>query len=183
MKRNISTALILSTALSLAAGPAWANESSVRSTEPDTVDPRNMLLFNPGDLINGIVSVEYERALDTWLGFTLGVSVLSFRGVFTPSDQYSYVALLPEVGVRFHFIQDAPGGFWVGPYVAGGYVVSRSGATASRSFGYGLGGALGYNFILGRHFTFQIGVGSGFNDFGDGLAFAPHLRLGLGGVF
>lgn len=179
MNHATSVMLVVCVLLSLGGTPVWASGTRV---DPGHDTP-NMLLVNPGDLINGIVSVEYERALASWFGLTLGVSVQAFRGVFAPAAQQSYVALTPELGARFHFIRDAPGGLWIGPYVGAGYVASRSGGSVSRAVGYGLGAALGYNFRLGRHFVFQLGVGSGFNDFGDGMAFAPRLRLGLGGAF
>jgi len=146
-------------------------------------EPQNVLLFNPGDLFSGILSMEYERALNPFFGLALGVSVASFRGVFAPSDQESFVAMGPELSARFHFIKDAPGGLWLGPSVQGVYIASRSGGTLTRSFGYGLGAAIGYNFILGRHFVFQLGAGGGFRDFGDGIVWAPRLKLGLGGTF
>lgn len=38
-------------------------------------------------------------------------------------------------------------------------------------------------FIFGRHFTFQIGAGGGFTDYGDRLAWSPRLKLGLGAAF
>ncbi len=146
-------------------------------------DAPNVLLFNPGDLINGIVSIEYERALNPFFGIVIGASVSTFRGAFTPVDGSSYVAVGPELGARFHFIKDAPGGLWIGPSIQGLYIASRSGGSVSRAFGYGLAASVGYNFILGKHFVFQLGVGGGFNDYGDGIAWAPRLKLGLGGTF
>ena len=53
----------------------------------------------------------------------------------------------------------------------------------SRPWSWGLGAALGYNFIIGRHFTFQIGAGGGFTDYGDVLVWSPRLRLGIGAAF
>jgi hypothetical protein len=53
----------------------------------------------------------------------------------------------------------------------------------SRSFGFNLGAALGYNFIIARSFVFSVGAGGGFHDYGNTIAWSPRLRLGLGGVF
>jgi hypothetical protein len=50
-------------------------------------------------------------------------------------------------------------------------------------FAWGIGAAAGYNFIIGRHFTIQVGVGGGFTDYGDRLVWYPRFRLGLGAVF
>ncbi len=142
-------------------------------------DTPNLLIVNVGDLLGGVVSVEYERALAPWFGLTAGISVWAYRGVFTPLSEPSFTGINPEVGARFHFIRDAPGGLWFGPYVSAGYLFSGG----SRPFAWGLGAAIGYNFIFGRHFTFQLGAGGGFTDVGDRLVWAPRLRLGLGAAF
>lgn len=143
----------------------------------------NMLLVNMGDLLGGVVNIEYERALASWFGLTAGVSVWAFHGVFAPLGEPSFTGISPELGARFHFIRDAPGGLWFGPYLTAGYLFSRSDGVLTRPWAWGLGAAVGYNFIFGRHFTFQLGVGGGFTDFGDRLVWAPRLRLGLGAAF
>ncbi len=142
-------------------------------------DTPNLLLVNVGDLLGGVVSLEYERALRPWFGLTAGLSVYAFNGAFAPFSGPGFTGINPEFGARFHFIRDAPGGLWFGPYLTAGYLFSGG----SRPFAWGLGAALGYNFIFGRHFTFQLGVGGGFTDLGDRLLWAPRLRVGLGAVF
>jgi hypothetical protein len=142
-----------------------------------------MLLVNPGDLFGGVVSLEYERALASWFGITAGLSVLSFHGLFAPASEPTFIAVGPELGARFHFIRDAPGGLWLGPTVSAAYLFSRSDGAVTAPLAWGLGAAIGYNFILGHHFTFQIGAGGGFTDYGDRLVWSPRLRLGLGAVF
>ena len=111
------------------------------------------------------------------------MSVAAFRGVFTPVNRRNVVAIGPEVGVRFHFIKDAPGGLWIGPSLSAVYLAERTGGSVTRLFGWGLTAAVGYNFLLGDHFALQLGVGGGFNDYGDGIDWAPHFRLGIGGRF
>ncbi len=143
----------------------------------------NLLLVNPGALLNGVIALEYERALTPFFGLDFGLSVSTFRGVWVPSDSASVVAFGPEVGVRFHFIRDAPGGLWIGPSISGAYIAARSNGTVVRAFGYGVNAAIGYNFLLGPHFALQLGLGGGFVDYGEGLAWNPNLRLGLGGRF
>ncbi|MBL9038566.1 MAG: hypothetical protein JNG84_08650 [Archangium sp.] len=167
-------------ALALVAQSAVAQEAVSQSS---SVESPNVLIFNPGDLINGIVSVEYERALTSFFGLAFGLSVMSFRGAFAPADSATVTALGPELSARFHFIRDAPRGLWIGPSIQGVYIAARSGGTVNRAFGYGLGAAVGYNFSLGHHFVLQLGVGGGFNDYGEGIAWAPRFRLGLGGRF
>ena len=143
----------------------------------------NLLLLNVGDLLGGVVNVEYERAVSRWFGITAGLWVYAFPGVFAPLSGASFTGISPELGVRFHFIRDAPGGLWFGPYATAGYLFTRSDGVVTQPFAWGLGAALGYNFIFGQHFTFQLGVGGGFTDYGDRLVWAPRLRLGLGAAF
>jgi hypothetical protein len=143
----------------------------------------NLLLINPGDLFNGVVSLEYERALGPWFGISLGVSVWAFHGLFQPMGDPSYLAVGPELAAKFHFIRDAPGGLWLGPTVNFNYVISTSTGALSRPWSWGLGAAIGYNFIIGDHFTFQIGGGGQFVDYGDRLVWVPRLLLGLGSAF
>ncbi len=173
--------LSLVAAVALVSTHAFADE--VFSSRHGREEQRNILLFNPGDLFSGVISLEYERALAPFFGLAFGASFTTFRGAFTPADTTSYTAFGPEIAARFHFIKDAPGGLWLGPSIQGAYIAARSNGTVSRAFGYGVGAAIGYNFMLFRHFVFQIGAGGGFNDYGDGLAWAPRLKLGLGGSF
>ena len=146
-------------------------------------DRPNMLLVNVGDLLGGVVSIEYERALATWFGLSAGLSVWAFHGLFTPPGAPTITGINPELGARFHFIRDAPGGLWFGPYVSAGYLFASSSGSLARPWSWGLGAAIGYNFIFGRHFTLQLGAGGGFNDYGDHLVWSPRLRVGLGAVF
>lgn len=71
----------------------------------------------------------------------------------------------------------------MGPSIRAGYVAASSGGSVSRAIVWGLGAAIGYNFILFRHFALQLGLGGGFNDYGSGLAWYPRFLLGLGGAF
>lgn len=177
MKRRIAT---LATLVALTAAPA----SALPFIDLDGEDRRNMLLINPGDLLSGVISLEYERGLARWFGVTLGVSVYTFRGVFTPPGEPGYTGISPEIGFRFHFIRHAPRGLFIGPYASAGYVFGRDdNAGISRAWSWGLGAAVGYNFTFGRHFTLQLGVGGGFNDYGDRLRWAPRFKVGIGATF
>ncbi len=169
MRRLLVT---LSALTLLVAGPVRANPS-----------PANMLLINPGDLLSGVVSLEYERALTTWFGLTAGLSVGVFRGPLVPLGQPAYLGLGPEFGARFHFIRNAPGGLWLGPSISAGYLYSNADGTLARVWSWGIGAAIGYNFVIGQHFTVQIGAGGRFTDYGDRLVWSPRLMLGLGAVF
>lgn len=142
----------------------------------------NLLLINPGDLLDGVITIEYERALASWFGLTVGASVWAFPGVFA-FGQHTYTAFVPEIGARFHFIRSAPGGLFIGPSLSAGYVAASSTGAVTRAFAWGLGLSLGYNFIFGDHFTFQLGIGGRFIDYGDALVWSPRLLLGLGAAF
>lgn len=176
--------LILVLTVAAASAPTVANaDRDDRFLEVDDWDRRNMLLVNPGDLFNGTISLEYERGVARWFGITLGLSVASFRGVFQSDDEPYFTAIAPELGFRFHFIKDAPRGLWVGPYVSPGLVIAREGRDPDRAWSWGLGAALGYNFTVGRNFTFQLGVGGGFTDYGERIRWDPRLKLGIGATF
>ncbi len=178
-----SKLITLATALAFTLTPGVASAGTVIVTDPGRSNGTpNMLLVNPGDLLNGVVSIEYERAVARFFGLTVGFSAAAFDGPFN-FGQPSYVVLGPELGFRFHVIRDAPGGLWFGPYANAGYVIARETGAVYRAFSWGLGAAFGYNFIIGRHFTFQLGAGGGFNDYGDALVWAPRLKLGVGAVF
>ena len=174
MKRGLCLVFVL---VSLASSGARAD----RSGEGEA--GRNLLLVNPGDLFTGVLSLEYERALVPFFGITAGLSVWAFHSLFSPASDPAYTSISPEFGARFHFIRAAPGGLWVGPYVSAGYLIARSDGALSRAWAWGIGAAIGYNFIIGRHFTFQVGAGGGFTDYGDRLVWFPRLRLGLGAAF
>lgn len=160
-----------------------ASSSSARADGEGEPNSPNLLLINVGALLNGVVQLEYERALNSFFGIDFGLSVSTFRGVFAPTGSASVVAFGPEVGVRFHFIRDAPGGLWIGPSISGAYVAASSNGTVVRAFGWGVNAAIGYNFFFGRHFALQLGIGGGFVEYGYGFEWAPHFRVGLGGRF
>lgn len=173
--------LLLSLALlsSLASGPARADVVLVEEGYRAGYGP-NLLLVDPGDLLNGVITVEYERALASWFGITVGASLWAFPGVFGGT---AYTAFVPELGARFHFIRGAPGGLFIGPTISAGYVAARSDGPVTRAFAWGLGLSAGYNFIFGEHFTFQLGLGGRFTDYGSSLVWSPRLLLGLGAAF
>ncbi len=174
--------VLLAAALCLAATDARAQQQ-VMVVQQNQQSGRNMLLVNPGDLFSGVISLEYERALLPWFGLTAGVSLWTFRGVFTPLGEPTYTGVGPELGARFHFIRDAPRGLWVGPSISAGYQLGRSDGAVSRLWSWGLGAGVGYNFVFFRFFTFQLGAAGGFVDYGEKLVWSPRLKLGVGATF
>lgn len=171
MKSRILAVIV---AVGLTAAPVSADEGG-------SFGPRNLLVFNAGDLINGLLTLEYERGLSRHIGLEFGLSVLAFRGAFGSPVQASVIALAPEIGLRFHFIKAAPRGFWFGPSLNGAYLMPNA-DRPRQNFGYGFGAAVGYNFTLGG-FVVQLGVGGAVHDYGEGFVWSPRFRLGLGAVF
>ena len=161
--------------VSLSAGKAFAGPS-VASGPPVT----SVFLFNAGELLNGTIALEHEVALTRWFGLSSGFLLNVFPGVFAPKGQSSFVAFGPELTARFHFIQDAPLGLWIGPSLYVAYLASNGSGNPRQLFGYGLSGTIGYNFQLSAHVVLQVGGGAGFRDFGDGLMWLPRIHLGVG---
>jgi hypothetical protein len=163
---------------------AQAQESLVvaEAPPPEGAGP-NLLMLNPGDLFGGVASIEYERALTSRFGLTVGLQVRSFRPVYATPGDLLVTSVNPELGARFHFFRDAPGGAWLAATVTGGAVLARSDGVAGRGWSWGVGAAAGYNFVLERHLTFQFGLGGGFLDYGDRVVWSPRLLLGVGVAF
>lgn len=170
--RALGLALIILTSGVAAA----ASEEEVDEVAP--LPRKNALLFNVGDLLSGALSLEYERGIVPWLGINAGLGVAFFPTVWN-TDAAKF-ALRGELGFRFHFIRHAPGGLWIGPYAM---LNTAFDPDSYQRLTWGLGAALGYNFVLGRYFTLQVGGGGGFTDYGDHVAWTPRLRLALGASF
>ena len=62
--------LSLVAAVALVSTHAFADE--VFSSRHGREEQRNILLFNPGDLFSGVISLEYERALAPFFGLAFG---------------------------------------------------------------------------------------------------------------
>jgi hypothetical protein len=179
---------LLAAAALIGAAPALAQpvETVVEEVAPvERAAGPNLLLVNPGDLLNGIFSAEYERVLAPWFGVVVGLSVWGLPGIFPPpaAPGARVVALGPDLGARFHPFRDAPGGYWVGATASFDAVLSRSDGPLSRPWSWGLGITTGYTFIVERTLSFQVGVGGRFNDYGDRLVWSPRLVLALGSAF
>jgi hypothetical protein len=166
--------MLLATVVALLLAP-------IPAAADDGVEPRNLLLVNPGDLFNGLLTLQYERGLARHVGLEFGLSVLAFRGVFGSPVEADVIAIAPEIALRFHFIRPAPRGLWFGPSINGAYLVQNTQAPR-RAFGYGFGAAVGYTFTFGP-FALQLGLGGAVHDSGDGFRWSPRLRLGVGAAF
>ncbi len=169
------------TTLALAALALVATGARAQALE-DPRAPRgpNILLESPGEHFGEAVSLEYQRALASWLGLTAGLSVWSFHPIFFRSRELELTAVDPEFGSRFHFIGDAPEGVWLGPLVSNGYRISRADGPVSRLWSSSVGATIGYNFSSLRHLSFQVGAGGGLRDDGDQLVLSPQVRFGVG---
>lgn len=141
------------------------------------------LLVNVGDLFDGVLSLEFEHAFSRHFGVTAGLAFWAYHSVFLPSSTPTFTGISPEVGFRFHFLQRAPAGLWLGPTLSGGYLFSRSDGVVLNSFAWGIGADIGYTFVIGQHLGLELGIGGRFLDLGNGLLWQPRLRLGIGFVF
>jgi len=166
---------------SVALGAPAAAEGIVEAR--DTTYGPNVLLLNAGDLVIGGVTLEYERALTPWFGLSLSVWASTYRNLFLPADRASALWIGPEFSPRFHFLRDAPGGWWVGPTVSAGGVYASDGGPVTQPLLWGAGLAAGYTFILGHHFTVQLGLGGGFTLWGERVDWVPRLRVAVGPTF
>jgi hypothetical protein len=94
-----------------------------------------------------------------------------------------------DAGLRYFPGQEAPKGFWIGPYAGGALVTASMGNTEVRAHRLGFGGMLGYSWIFDNSFYLSIGAGGGYRavlvDSGvssastGGLALALRLALGF----
>jgi len=117
--KTLASALVV--ASSLAATTARAEDVYYQYREEN----QNALMFDPGALINGVANFEYERALNELFGITVGMNIDSYKSAWY-ANAPGYVAIGPELGVRFHFIRAAPRGFWIGPYLDLAYVAAHA---------------------------------------------------------
>jgi hypothetical protein len=157
--------------------------ASTDVVERANFDNPNLVLFNPGDVFTGTISLEYERVLMPRLGVTAGVWGTLTKNLVMPVTAPLYDALGGMVGLRVHFVRPAPGGLWLEPNLnLGALFASREGALA-RSWTWGASASLGYTFLLGRYLTFQLSGGGGFDDAGRGLVWSPRVRIAAGAVF
>lgn len=142
---------------------------------------RNAALMNLGDLLNGGISVEYERGLVDWLGLSLGLGISGFVGPFDSAAAWKPSASV-EGGVRLHLGSAAPSGFWLGPTARFVALMPTASGSPIRPWAWGLGAAVGYHFVVLPRLVLQLGAAAGFTDFGAGLVWEPRLRLGVGFV-
>jgi hypothetical protein len=130
-------------------------------------DPENVISVNPLALINGEVSVQYERVLIPH--FSLALSVSLYDASIDPfaSDLNGATVVGPSFTLqpRFYFIQDAPRGLYLSPffrldYLAASNVDDGNGGTLSGSgLGYAVGGIIGWSWLFADIFNVKAGLG------------------------
>jgi hypothetical protein len=67
-----------------------------------------------------------------------------------------------DVGLRYFSGNQAPKGFWLGPYAGFAIVNATAGTVEVNATGLGIGGMLGYNWISDGGFYFSLGAGAGY---------------------
>jgi hypothetical protein len=168
-------------------------------------DVENVVSVNPLALINGEISVQYERVFISH--FSLAFGVAFYDAAIDPfaSDLNGATVVGPSFTLqpRFYFIQEAPRGLYVSPFVRLDYLAASNvsdGAGDSLSgsgVGYAVGGIVGWSWLFGNVFNLKGGLGLQYENAqlsiqgsnacgpvtvsvgGSGIAPAAELQLGL----
>ncbi|MBK8172234.1 MAG: hypothetical protein IPK60_18075 [Sandaracinaceae bacterium] len=144
--------------------------------------PQNLVTFNPFSLLNGIISVGYERAIAPAVSVYADLNVYAFPGVNQSAGE-SISGGGVGLGARFFPGSEAPRGFWIAPDVSVAYVSQKQtsgGSTVEASgAGYLIAGILGYTWIWGN-FSLQLGLGAGYANL---RASSGSVTIGYKGIF
>jgi len=126
-----------------------------RPAQPRRVAPTslpNMLVIDPLAAAQGLLVLQYGRALSERWSFLLGPEYL-IPGVL--EDGVTGGGLIASVS--FHLLRPAPAGLWLGPRFE--FLFLRDGPDDGH--GYLVGGAAGYTWQWG-HFTLSLGAGASY---------------------
>lgn len=184
-------ALLPVTARAQSVPQAPAQESLVRVATRRAV-PENVITADPGALLFGQVSVQYERALTSFVSLVTGLrgqyGLATFGWIGSPGSQQSArYGGGADLGVRFYFQGFAPQGFYLGVEGAAMWMHVESQpslwppTSVQRSLAGGqVGVHLGHQWIVSRAFALALGAGLTLPIFDGVEGFALALRVGLG---
>lgn len=168
--------------------PSQANAQADESAESKA--PQNTITGNPLGLIFGNYALEFERVVSKSGSFYVTPAV---TGASVSGAGIWGVGI--DAGYRHFFTGEAPSGFWAGPTAGLAFVTGTGALSGVGGVGAGIGGMLGYTWILGKAFVISIGGGGSLvfggaavsvgNEVAEAslVRVAPALRLSFGGAF
>jgi hypothetical protein len=127
--------------------------------------PSNLIDFNPGTLLWGEVSLEYERALGQAMSVLIGPQLLPFKGVIDNSyaSQTGIQSKGAGLTLSFHFFPGVQSlrGFWIGPEADATWASASVGNITVSGTVFGVYGIAGYTFLPGPNVAISLGIGAG----------------------
>jgi hypothetical protein len=156
--------LACSVALVMCAMPARAEEQAVEiSFPPLSVESEgfNQIKANPGLLLSGIASLDYERLLPGH-HLTLLISPVFAIGnaVTTGHDVSSQFGVGLQASLHIFVFEEAPRGFYFGPLVGAMYLHATKGGLSASTVSPTVLAMVGWSWLLGS-FALDGGVGLG----------------------
>lgn len=144
--------------------------------------PQNIVTFNPFDLLSGVITLGYERALAPAVSVYADANVYAFPGINSEAGESTSGGGV-GLGARFFPGSEAPRGFWLAPAFSLAYVTQKqtSGGSTIEASGaaYLIAGVLGYTWMWGN-FSLQLGLGAGYADL---RASSGSVSIGYKGIF
>jgi hypothetical protein len=179
VKRVASIGTVTTMAIAFSGGVAFAAKP-----------PTHALTMNAIELVNGLLSFEYETAPSSLFSLHAGMSFLVSEALH-PNDAVSAFAIGPEVGARLFFLGDAPSGFWIGPFGGLSFVSGKKNLERQGELGFTAGVLAGVSWVVFDQMMVSAGVGAGYHDLSaeiDGTeagmrGWSPRLRLSAGMAF
>ncbi|MFY0573170.1 hypothetical protein ACN28S_01300 [Cystobacter fuscus] len=143
---------------------AQASEPSASEAAParEKATPKKVALsINPAMLLFGGIGAEVDAAVGPAVSLFLAPSVVFGNSIFSPPSDVSVGGFGLEGGLRLFFGQQAPKGFWLGPYGGFGIASASFGNVTADATVLRFGGMLGYSWITREGFYFSLGAGGG----------------------
>jgi hypothetical protein len=144
---------------------ALADEPPVlaRSFELESA-PKNILRVNPHAVVEGGVSLEYERIVAPHVGLAISGDYW-FAPIGHP-DGYDTSAFALTLRPLFYLSDTAPHGWYVAPFVAAARITASGGGGQATAYGYFAGGVAGYSWLIGGRVNIDLAFGAQYVDFG-----------------
>lgn len=161
-----------------------ASQSATLAFEEPVSGPRRTLTFNPLGMLVGAAELQYEQAISPSVSFFGGPQVRWLKAADL-AEGHGFGA---TAGLRYFVSGLAPAGFFVSPSVDVGYARLRVTNRASAGLVTGVGGMLGYTWLV-ETVAFSVGGGLQYSRIeGDALDKAresvlPTLRFAVGPAF